>query len=88
MTFLGIILLIVHLNSFGNITRLTKDEVQKIEKHLVEFAGKTSSSGNPLPNLSKIKASNRLLIAKIDSWGMDRYFNFEMNLMLMKLSKP
>ncbi|MFA6527532.1 MAG: hypothetical protein WCT20_03865 [Candidatus Babeliales bacterium] len=73
---LGALLLIgSHLTS--NIQRICPNE-ETIQK-LKDFHSYTSSSGDNKPDISELIQKGRTFIAKMDSFGMDRYFSFETN---------
>ena len=43
------------------------------------FHEATDSSGQPKPNMEKFQQSKRRFIAKIDTFGLDRYFSIKTN---------
>ena len=65
----------------GGITRLNQKDLEKIKDNLTEFHLPTSSGqDSPKPDVSKLKSKeNLLLIAKMDSFGLHRYFEFKTN---------
>lgn len=62
----------------SDIRRLTAGELKDFSDKMISFHQPTSSGDfSPKPDVSKL--SDNLLIAKMDSFGMDRYFVFQNN---------
>jgi len=67
---------------YGNVTRLEAKQVQEIKGALKEFHKPTSSGySSARPSMGLIESLKTdgpvLLVAKMDSFGLDRYFGFE-----------
>lgn len=62
------------------IDRIDKETLDKIKDGLIEFHKQTYSSGNGKPDVSLLKKDLPfILVAKMDSFGLDRYFSFQTN---------
>ncbi len=48
-------------------------------KKFVQFHARTGSSGTPKPNMNEHYKADRRFVAKMDSFGLDRYFQFTTN---------
>ena len=63
---------------FSDIRRLTAVELRNFTEKMVSFHNPTSSGDHsPKPDVSRFK--EELLIAKMDSFGLDRFFVFQNN---------
>ena len=58
-----------------NIVQFKPD--QTILSGMKEFAPATCGSVDPVPNIANFKQNKRRFIAKMDSFGLDRYFLFQ-----------
>ena len=62
----------------SDVRRLTAGELKDFADKMVSFHQPTSSGDHsPKPDVSKL--NDNMLIAKMDSFGMDRYFVFQNN---------
>ena len=75
-----LVLLASVANSFGIPQRIEYNDVQKIKESLIKFHTQTTTGKySKRPDVSTFAGTNSLLIAKMDSFGLDRYFAFENN---------
>jgi hypothetical protein len=58
---------------------LDEKDIAKIKDYLVEFHKPTYSNGSNIPDVSKLQKNDIGLIAKMDSFGLDRYWSFQNN---------
>ncbi len=85
ITILCLSLLAVVSPAEGTITRISKDNLEIIKPDIQQFHKPTTSADNtygynPSPDVSRLENDGqKLLVAKIDSFGLDRYFVFETN---------
>jgi hypothetical protein len=64
--------------SISGVQRIRPDE--SLLKKLVKFHEATSSSEySKKPDMQKLEKTNRCFVAKMDSFGLDRYFSFRTN---------
>lgn len=73
------VLLLLPNTLFGVVQRLSSEDLQKIQSGLKQFHEKTGSGDySPKPSLKSFAGTERkLFVAKMDSFGMDRWFTFE-----------
>lgn len=59
------------------VQRIDNKTLDKIKSDLKEFHKPLSSTQDQRPDISVYKKSGHVLVAKMDSFGLDRYFTFQ-----------